>query len=165
MRPQAVLYTSATGFTRQYAQMLSQATGLPACPPDGPDAPPRDTPVLFLGWLRAGTVQGLKEALGRWRVAAVCAVGMASPAEADVSRLARSSHLGDRPLFYLRGGYAPDRVKGLSKLMMTPILLSAKHAAAKGDPKAGALMEVLVHGVDWVSREQLQPVLDWLEQP
>ena len=148
MRPQAVVYTSATGFTRQYAQMLSQATGLPACPPDGPDAPPRDTPVLFLGWLRAGTVQGLKGALGRWRVAAVCAVGMASPAEADVSRLARSSHLGD-----------------LSKLMMTPILLSAKHAAAKGDPKAGALMEVLVHGVDWVSREQLQPVLDWLEQP
>ena len=165
MRAEAIVYRSSTGFTRQYAQMLSQATGLPACPPDGPDAPPRDTPVLFLGWLRAGTVQGLKGALGRWRVAAVCAVGMASPAEADVSRLARSSHLGDRPLFYLRGGYAPDRVKGLSKVMMTPILLSAKHAAAKGDPKAQALMEVLVHGGNWVSREQLQPVLDWLEQP
>ena len=117
MKAEAIVYHSSTGFTRQYAQMLAQATGLPA------------------------------------------------PEEADVSRLARSSHLGDRPLFYLRGGYAPDRVKGLSKIMMTPILLSAKHAAAKGDPKAEALMEVLIHGVDWVSREQLQPVLDWLEQP
>ncbi len=165
MRAEAIIYHSSTGFTRQYAHMLSQATGLPACPPDAPEAPLRGTPVLFLGWLRAGTIQGLKGALGRWQVAAVCAVGMASPAEADVSRLARSSNLGDRPLFYLRGGYAPDRVKGLSKIMMTPILLSTKHTAAKGDPKAEALMEVLVHGVDWVSREQLQPVLDWLEQP
>lgn len=165
MRAEAIVYRSSTGFTRQYAKMLSQVTGLPACPPDAPKAPPRGTPVLFLGWLRAGTIQGLKGALGRWQVAAVCAVGMASPEGSAISRLARSSHLGDCPLFYLRGGYAPDRVKGLSKIMMAPILLSTQHAAAKGDPRAGALMEVLVHGVNRVSREQLQPVLDWLEQP
>ena len=165
MRAEAIVYRSSTGFTRQYAQMLSQAAGLPACPPDAPEAPPQGTPVLFLGWLRAGTIQGLKGALGRWQVAAVCAVGMAPPKEVDVPRLARSSHLGDRPLFYLRGGYAPGQVEGLSKIMMAPILLSAKHAAEKGDPKAQALMEVLVHGGNWVSREQLQPVFDWLEQP
>ena len=71
----AIVYTSQTGFTRRYAEMLAQKTGLPACEMGAP-APARGTGVLYLGWLRAGGVQGLAKARRRWDVKGVCAVGM-----------------------------------------------------------------------------------------
>ena len=91
----AIVYTSQTGFTRRYAEMLAQKTGLPACELGGP-APARGTGVLYLGWLRAGGVQGLAKARRRWDVKGVCAVGMSPEPNGKV--------LGDPvlPAFYLR---------------------------------------------------------------
>ena len=85
----AIVYTSATGFTRQYAGLLSAACGLPAMALKGAVPPPG--PVLYLGWLRAGSVQGLRAARRRFPVAGVCAVGMAPPEQADLERLRRAN--------------------------------------------------------------------------
>lgn len=158
----AIVYTSATGFTRRYAQLLAQTTGLPAYALSDPAGPPAGTKVLYLGWLRAGAVRGLKGARGRWTPAAVCAVGMAPPEGVDAEGLARRNGLEGAPLFYLRGGYAPERVKGLSRAMMAVMTRSVRRSAAKGDPQAEAMLPVLLHGADWVDRENLRPVLDWL---
>ena len=158
----AIVYTSATGFTRRYAQFLAQTTGLPAYVLSDPAGPPAGTKVLYLGWLRAGAVRGLKGARSRWTPAAVCAVGMAPPEGVDAEGLARRNGLEGAPLFYLRGGYAPERVKGLSRAMMAVMTRSVRQSAAKGDPQAEAMLPVLLHGADWVDRENLRPVLDWL---
>lgn len=158
----AIVYTSATGFTRRYAQLLAQTTGLPAYALSDPAGPPAGTKVLYLGWLRAGAVRGLKGARSRWTPAAVCAVGMAPPEGVDAEGLARRNGLEGAPLFYLRGGYAPERVKGLSRAMMAVMTRSVRWSAAKGDPQAEAMLPVLLHGADWVDRESLRPVLDWL---
>ena len=42
---------------------------------------PRGTAVIYLGWLCAGGIKGLKGARRRFRTAAVCAVGMAAEVE------------------------------------------------------------------------------------
>ena len=55
MKPNTVVYTSNTGYTRQYAMLLSKKTGLPACSLD--EAMKHLAPgssVIYLGWLMAG---------------------------------------------------------------------------------------------------------------
>ena len=48
MAVQQVLYTSATGFTERYAQMLGEAAALPGCRAGGPGAwPPPPPPYFF----------------------------------------------------------------------------------------------------------------------
>ena len=67
----AILYTSNTGSTQRYAALLSQATGLPAFPlvqADQSLSPGAE--VLYLGWVRAGQVQGYPAAAKQYRVRA-----------------------------------------------------------------------------------------------
>ena len=156
-RISAIVYTSATGFTARYAQMLAGEAGLPAFRLEEADALAPGAPVLYLGWLRAGSVRGLKVARRRFRVAGVCAVGMAP--EADPEKLRRDSGLRDAPFFYLRGGYAPDRVRGLDRVLMAAM---KRHLAGRSDPQSQAALAAMRQGADWVSGERLGPVLAWL---
>ena len=156
-RISAIVYTSATGFTARYAQMLAGETGLPAFRLEEADALAPGAPVLCLGWLRAGSVRGLKAARRRFRVEGVCAVGMAP--EADPEQLRRDNGLEDAPLFYLRGGYAPDKVRGLDRVLMAAM---KRHLAGKSDQQSQAALAAMRQGADWVSGGQLGPVLAWL---
>ena len=156
-RISAIVYTSATGFTARYAQMLAGETGLPAFRLEEANALAPGAPVLCLGWLRAGSVRGLKAARRRFRVEGVCAVGMAP--EADTEQLRRDNGLEDAPLFYLRGGYAPDKVRGLDRVLMAAM---KRHLAGKSDQQSQAALAAMRQGADWVSGGQLGPVLAWL---
>ena len=156
-RISAIVYTSATGFTARYAQMLAGETGLPAFRLEEADALAPGVPVLCLGWLRAGSVRGLKAARRRFRVEGVCAVGMAP--ETDTEKLRRDNGLEGAPLFYLRGGYAPDRVRGLDRVLMAAM---KRHLAGKSDQQSQAALAAMEQGADWVSGGQLDPVLAWL---
>lgn len=162
MRPTAIVYTSATGFTARYAALLSRQTDLPAYDLLEPEGPAPGSAVLFLGWLRAGKLQGLPRARRRYRVAAVCAVGMMEGSPADVARTAAANRLENTPHFYLRGGYAPERLRGLSRAMMVPVkaLLTRKPPQTEADRTA---REALLRGADWVDAASLAPVLDWLK--
>ena len=158
MRASAIVYTSATGFTAQYAALLHHQTGLPVCRLEDTGRLPRNTPVLYLGWLRAGRIMGLKKARAQLAVAGVCAVGL-SPA-ADQEKLSRDNRLEQVPLFYLRGGYAPARVRGINKMMMAAM---EKVLSGKSDPQSRSALDAVRQGADWVSQDQLEPALDWLD--
>ena len=119
MNAAAIVYTSQTGFTARYAALLAERTGLPCRPLKEAAALPRGTAVIYLGWLCAGGIKGLKGARRRFRTAAVCAVGMA--AEVEEAKLRRDNRLEGVPLFYLRGGYAPEKLTGFYRAMMAPI--------------------------------------------
>lgn len=157
MNASAIVYTSATGFTAQYATLLHHQTGLPLYRLEDVGELPGSTRVLYLGWLCAGQIKGLKKAVKHLTVAGVCAVGMA-PAAED-SALRQGNRLGQLPLFYLRGGYAPARVRGIYRLMMagmTAVLSRRRDAPSR------AALEAIRLGADWVSASQLTPVLNWL---
>lgn len=161
MRPSAIVYTSGTGFTARYAALLSQAADLPAYDLREPEGPPSGSAVLYLGWLRAGSIVGLRRARSRYRVAAVCPVGMMEGDAVGLAKVTTSNHLENTPHFYLRGGYAPEKLRGLSKVMMTPMkaLLTRNPPETEADRAA---QEALLHGADWVEPQQLEPVLNWL---
>lgn len=159
MKAEAIVYTSNTGFTADYAARLSRATGLLAYEQN--KAPAQLGPVVYLGWLCAGGIKGLRQAQKRWTVAAVCAVGMGKPGENDLDSIARANHTGDRPLFYLQGGYDGKRLTGIYKWMMWAMGKVMDKKAAS-DPNAADMVRAMKNGANWVSDEQLAPVLNWL---
>lgn len=158
MKVSAIVYTSNTGFTAQYATLLSHQTGLPLYRLEECDLP-GSTQVLFLGWLCAGKLQGLKRAMGRFQVVGVCAVGLAP--QADPAKLAGDNRCGGLPLFYLRGGYAPARIRGKYKMMMT---MMKAILSKKTDRESQEAVKAITRGADWVDAAQLAPVLGWLEE-
>ena len=157
----AIVYTSGTGFTRRYAQMLSRAAAIPAYDLESGQLPAAGASVVYLGWLRAGGIVGLAKARKRWDVRAVCAVGMAP--EYPQEKLAAQNHTGNLPVFFLQGGYAPERMRGVNKVMMGFMTRQMTKNPPKDEAEAG-LQKLFLQGGDFVSEEKLSPVLAWLRE-
>lgn len=156
----AIVYTSGTGFTRRYAQMLSRAAAIPAYDLGNPASlPPGGAKILYLGWLRAGGIAGLSKARRRWQVQAVCAVGMAP--EYPREKLAAQNHTGELPVFYLQGGYAPEKMRGINKAMMGFMTRQMTKHPPKDEAEAG-IQKLFLQGGDFVSEANLAPVLSWV---
>ena len=162
MNIDAIVYTSNTGFTARYAAMLGEKTGLPVFPlKDALQKLHRGSRVIYLGWLCAGNVKGMKKARRRFSIAAVCAVGMAMEDPDYLDKLARQAEVKTVPLFYLRGGYRPEKLTGVYRLMMSAM---AK-AVTRNPPKSAeekSMQEAFRWGGDWVGETHLAPVLEWL---
>lgn len=159
----AIVYTSGTGFTRRYAQLLSRAAAIPAYDLEGGQLPAGGTSVVYLGWLRAGGIVGLSKARKRWDVRSVCAVGMAP--DNDLKTLAEHNRV-DCPLFYVQGGYAPEKLKGMNKLVMafvTKLIAKAQAKQAK-TPEDLEQLALFRTGCDFVDEANLAPVLSWLRE-
>ena len=58
----AIVYTSNSGYTAEYARLLGQATGLPVNDLRQVHTPQPDEEVIFLGWLMADRVMGWPKA-------------------------------------------------------------------------------------------------------
>lgn len=163
----AIVYTSNTGYTKQYAEMLSKATGLPAynlansIPPAA-----RGADVIFMGWLMAGGVQGYKKANKLFHVCALCAVGM-SPAEPDqTAGIKKRYGVTDAPVFYLQGGFDINKLTGIYKFMMKVMckkILGDLAKTTERTPEQEAVYQMATVGLNCVSEEYLKPVIEWCE--
>lgn len=58
----AIVYTSNSGYTAEYARLLGRATGLPVNDLRQVHTPQPDEEVIFLGWLMADRVMGWPKA-------------------------------------------------------------------------------------------------------
>lgn len=164
----AIVYTSETGFTEKYARLLGQETGLPVFAlADAQKKLAKGSEIIYLGWLMAGGVKGCAKALRQYNVRAVCAVGMARPSEQQASGARARHHISTEvPVFTLQGGFALERLHGIYRLMMAMMAKTVgKNLANKPDktPEEEEMMELMNHGGDCVSRENLSPVLAWWE--
>lgn len=163
--PVALVYTSHTGFTAQYAKLLSNSANLPAYDLSQSKAilSPGSS-VLYLGWLCAGKIKGLSKAQKRYDVRAICAVGLTQASFMDISKLALDNRCPSLPLFYLQGGYARQKLRGLYRPMMKAMEKMVTKAPAETEQQQ-AMQAAFVQGGDWVCAESLTPVLDWLLGP
>ena len=165
MNANAIVYTSNTGYTAQYAGLLGKRTGLPvySLAEAGAKLPAANC-VIYLGWLMAGKVQGYAKAAKRYRIAAVCGVGMGTTGSqlADVRK--GNSLEDDLPLFTLQGGFDMGKLKGVYKLVMLVMAKTVgKSLANKAErtPEEEQMLQLLTQGGSCVSEENLQLVLDW----
>ena len=168
MKPSAIVYTSNTGFTAQYASLLGGETGLPVYSlEEAVKSLPQSSPIVYLGWLTAGKVQGYDKAVTKFNLQALCAVGMAK-CGSQMEDVRKSNNLPEGlPLFTLQGGFDLKKLRGVYKLMMLVMSKTvAKKLAVKPDrtPDEEDMLDLFQNGGNRVSLENLRPVLAWYEE-
>jgi len=164
MKPAAIVYTSGTGHTRQYALLLAEQLGLPVYTLEEAAAQlPGGSPVIYLGWLHASHVKGYVKAARRFDLRAVCAVGLCDTGTlTDQVRKATSIPEGI-PLFTLQGGIDRSRLKGMDKLMISMLtkgLATQKQRSAQDE----RMLELLSRDESYVRLENLSEVLRWYRE-
>lgn len=165
---QAVVYESATGFTYRYAYTLADMTGIRCC--SLKEAQTQLSPqgrIVYLGWVRASLIQGLKQAQRQFDVCAAAAVGMYKESPAVIRELSRANDVADIPFFYLRGGVSVQRTRGLDRLVLRAMaLLTARIAKKDASPVkrqiAQELTDALHNGADYYDSQSLLPLAAWI---
>ena len=164
---QAIVYTSNTGTTEAYARLLGQETGLPVRTlEEAKKTLESSAQILYLGWIMAGGIQGYADAAKLCRIPMVCAVGM-EPAGKEQELRTNNGIPEDTALYALQGGYLPDRLRGIQKLLMRMITGSmAKKLAAKANRTPGEddLLDLVSRGGSRVSPEKLAGPIRWCRE-
>ena len=168
MKPKAIVYTSNTGYTAQYARMLEERTGWKAHSlNEAWSALEKDTPVLYLGWLMAGQVKGLKKAQKRFKICAVCGVCMGQTGS-QIEDVRKTNALpAEMPVFTMQGGFDMKRLHGVYKFMMTIMgKTMGKRLSQKPDlsPEERDMLRLLKEGGSCVSEENLSGLLAWCRE-
>lgn len=163
-----IIYTSNTGFTAQYATLLGEATGYPVYTLDEAQRTlPQETEAIYLGWVLASRISGLGKANHHFSLVAACGVGISPPGRRTLEALAKANGSRTFPLFYVPGGYAPDKLKGIYRSMLNLVLggirkkLAAKAERTEEDFKQ---LELITKGGSMVDSENLTSLLKWLEK-
>jgi hypothetical protein len=162
---QAIVYTSASGFTKRYAEALAQSLALPCYSLEQAGSSlEQKAQIIYLGWLMAGGIKGLSKAKRRFAVQAVGAVGM-QPENKKTPLEAQQRYKLDIPFFYLPGGYAPERLdSAVYRIMMKTmgkVVSSRVNKKANASEEEKEMAKAFVQGCDFWQQEHLQPLLDW----
>lgn len=167
MKPNAIVYTSNTGYTAEYAKMLGRKTGLPVYElAEAEKKLAKGTAIIYLGWLMAGQVKGYKKANKRYHICAMCAVGMC-PEDSEMQDVRKTNAVPESiPVFTLQGGFDLNKLTGAYKMMMTIMKKTLeKGLSDKADRSADedAMLDMLTNGGSRVSEENLEGILAWYQ--
>lgn len=157
-----IVYESKTGFTKRYADILAAKTKLKACNVKQFLQANSNEEIIFLGWMKAGKIQGLDK-LRKYKIVAVCASGTARTAEPDTATVMARNKIENIPLFYLRGGCLPlKELKGMDKFMLSMFVKMLKSRKDK-DTELVESISNIENGFDGVNEANLDPVLKWMK--
>jgi hypothetical protein len=166
VKAEAIVYESNTGFTKKYAELLSQTTGLAAYARSEVGTQlKKGAEVIFMGWLMAGGVKGYKQALRKYHVKALAAVGMGSPTDKVVSDIVKKYSISQTPVFYLQGGFDINKLHGLYRFMMLNMAKMMDNTAKKKETKTDEellMLDLIKNSRDFVSADKLEPIITWL---
>ena len=159
----AIVYTSNTGFTKEYAEMLKCKLSLPlyelSC---AKKELAKGTEIIYMGWLFASSVKGYKNATKRFKIKAVCGIGLADTGSLLKEVRKAISLPDDIPLFTIQGGMRLSKLKGINKSMikmLTKVFVNKKNPTA--DDKR--MVELLTTEASYVKEENLAAFLQWYE--
>lgn len=164
----AIVYTSNTGTTREYARLLSETITLPYYSfSEAQDKLKKQTEIIYLGWLMAGTIKGYKEAKKNYKICAVCGVGMGRTGT-QVEEITKKANISEEiPVFTLQGGFDLKKLTGAYKFAMNTMVKVSGKALQKKENKTEEeeeMLDMILHGANKVSINNLKEVLNWYKE-
>lgn len=164
----AIVYTSNTGTTKEYARLLSETITLPYYSLDeAEDKIKRQTEIIYLGWLVAGTIKGYKEANKKYNLRAVCGVGIGRTGT-QVEEITKKAKIPEEiSVFTLQGGFDLNKLSGAYRFAMNAMVKVSGKALAKKKDKTDEeeeMLDMMLHGANKVSMDNLKDILDWYKE-
>lgn len=164
----AIIYTTNTGSTERYARLLAGQTGLPAYSlAEARKTVPAGAEIIYLGWIMAGAVKGYAEAAKRYRVRAVCGVGMGKTGTQTDSVRKKTAVPAQIPVFTLQGNFDVKKLHGIYRPMMEIMVKTAGRSLAEKSgrtPEEDDMLDMMLRGGERVRAENLSTVLDWYNE-
>ena len=162
---EAILYTSNTGSTEQYAKLLGHELNIAVY---NTEEARRNLPggaeIIYLGWIMAGKIQGYSLAMKRYKICAVCAVGMGQTGTQRKELREKNSIPGKIPVFTLQGNFNVEKLHGIYKMMMGIMVKTAGKALEKKENRTleeEDMLDMILHGGERVRIQNLQDVICW----
>ena len=164
MDAEAVVYTSNTGYSAEYAKLLGAKLDRPVYSLDQAKTDlPKDTNIIYLGWLMANRVQGYRKAAKRYRICAVCGVGLCDTG-ALLNEVRKATGVPeDLPLFTLQGGMDLSKLKGLH-LWMIRMLTKGLAGQKERSREEERMLELLQKGGNYVREDHLEKFMAWWKE-
>ena len=164
-----IVYKSNTGFTQEYAEMLAKAEKLKVCSlPEAADKLEAGAEVFYMGPLMAGHISGIDQAVKRYAVKGVCGVGMSPAAKQTLETIAKANYVPGAPIFYLQGGWAPQKVSWIKRRMVGMVTKSTRERLRdKGSRRTAeeqSYYDLLVKGGSCVAFEKLDIIRAWMKE-
>ncbi len=157
----AIVYTSNTGHTAEYARILGEKTGLPVFElREATKKIEKGASVVYLGWLFANTVKGYKKASELFDVKAVCAVGLCDTGTA-IEEVRKTNAVPENlPLFTMQGGMDKAKLRGINKLMIRMLTkgMESKKDRNEDDER---MLYLLKNDKNYVSEDNITAFLEW----
>lgn len=165
---EAIIYTTNTGSAEQYAKMLAEQTGLSVFSmEEAKSEVEEESEIIYLGWIIAAQVKGYKTAAKKYKIRAVCAVGMEKTGTRTEEIRKKTFVPAEVPLFTLQGNFNVKKLHGFYRLMMSMMVkMVTKQLVAKTDrtQRENEMLEIMLQGGENVRKENLAEVLDWYKR-
>lgn len=165
---EAIIYTTNTGSAEQYAKMLAEQTGLSVFSMEEAKSEVEEgSEIIYLGWIIAAQVKGYKTAAKKYKIRAVCAVGMERTGTRTEQIREKTFVPAEVPLFTLQGNFNVKKLHGFYRLMMSMMVkMVTKQLVAKTDrtQRENEMLEIMLQGGENVRKENLAEVLDWYKR-
>ena len=159
-----IVYTSNTGHTAEYSKMLGAKIGLPVYAlNEAAKKLQKGTEIIYLGWLFANNIKGYKKATKKYKISAICAVGLCDTGTAVAEVRKANSISEETPLFTMQGGMDKTKLRGINKFMINMLTkgLSSKKERTENDER---MLELLTHDKNYVSEENITTFMKWFNE-
>lgn len=151
-----IIYTSNTGSTAEYAQLLGKELNLPVHSlQQAKNKVLVGSEIIYLGWIMAGGIKGYKEAAKLYKVRAVCGIGMGQTGT-QLKEVRDKNAIPQRiPLFTLQGNFDVKKLHGAYRFMMNVMVKTDR------TPEEDDMLDMMVNGGKRVSLQNLNAVTEW----
>ena len=160
----AIVYTSNTGHTADYARILGEKTGLPVyAMSDALKKLTKETEIIYLGWLWANNIKGYRKAAKKFNISAICAVGLCDTGTA-IAVVRKANSLSDElPLFTMQGGMDKTVLRGINKFMISMLIkaVSSKKERSEDDER---MLYLLQNDKNYVCDENTVAFMEWYKK-
>ena len=159
-----IVYTSNTGHTAEYSKMLGTKIGLPVYAlNEAAKKLQKGTEIIYLGWLFANNIKGYKKATKKYKISAICAVGLCDTGTAVAEVRKANSISEETPLFTMQGGMDKTKLRGINKFMINMLTkgLSSRKERTENDER---MLELLTHDKNYVSEENVTAFMKWFNE-
>ena len=154
----AIVYKSNTGYTKQYAEMLSKSLKVPIYNLEEAKLKlKKHDEIVFLGWVCATKIQGLSK-IKNYDVKCIGAVGV-YPTEKNHIESLRKTNKVNAELFYLRGGLNYNKITGLKKKVLQFV---GNMMEKENKVENQEIIKIFKEGANYVSYENLEPMLKYV---
>ncbi len=158
----AILYTSNTGHTEEYAKILGEKTGLPVYSLTQAKKLEKQTEIIYLGWLFASSIKGYKAAAKRFKIDAVLAVGLCDTGTA-LEQTRKANRIPEEiPLFTVQGGMDKTKLRGINKFMIQ-MLTRAMDGKKEKSADDRRMVYLLKNDQNYVCEENLAAFMKWYD--